>query len=700
MAWSLQKLFAVEEEFEDEDFLSAVKDVETTSSGPGPSVNRCLRPLTSSLQAPGGIQSAAHQLSDDHISKLSPILGFQNSSKLATGTSLPPRPTHCLRPVSSGHNHNAGSPALDFTDAQEFWTLGCTVSTSTSKRCTSSIRDQQLPCSSSAKFKFTRKSAPVACSRGDCGNVVGLESEDALFLSACTELDKPNTEEVLEPGKGEHRITHGLQEGASHIHIREDEACEGMITKKLCMAPSSYGTSSKVQREAGQLSQTGTQSMSEDPSPCPGLLNLRPSSAGGWQHSLTFTSRPTPPVTSALTPADTTRVRTLGMAYQAAGPGQASYQSGAGLSSSSHQDPLLFPFSTSSPQPFLAAKVPGPQNCISPRKPHGTFQNPPTLKPRSEPPACSPRTPSSSVTGPGALQTPVVTNHLVQLVTAAKKTPRTASWDLLQAKIRRFPGPAGILPHQHGGRNLEEILISTPHAPAHGALAKIRSEDASRSPQPTDESFGRGPWSAMKVELGLDEKDPCCFLRTCSVVMVLRKAVLKQLPKNKVPQMAVMLKSLTRATVDASAVFRDPTGEIQGTVHHLLLEERESDLKAGAVLLLQQVGVFSPSLRNHYLNVTPNNLVKIYLPASEDSNSNQGEHGASGRAVPPETLMRSTWTRLHPDTVPSSRNSTSRSHEPKAKPLEQSAGEWGIDDLDGLLGELAEESFSCMEGPH
>lgn len=31
-----------------------------------------------------------------------------------------------------------------------------------------------------------------------------------------------------------------------------------------------------------------------------------------------------------------------------------------------------------------------------------------------------------------------------------------------------------------------------------------------------------------------------------------------------------------------------------------------------------QVGVFSPSLRNHYLNVTPNNLVHIYSPDSGD----------------------------------------------------------------------------------
>lgn len=43
------------------------------------------------------------------------------------------------------------------------------------------------------------------------------------------------------------------------------------------------------------------------------------------------------------------------------------------------------------------------------------------------------------------------------------------------------------------------------------------------------------------------------------------QAALKQLPGNKVPNMAVMIKSLTRSAMDASAVFKDPTGEELGS---------------------------------------------------------------------------------------------------------------------------------------
>lgn len=44
---------------------------------------------------------------------------------------------------------------------------------------------------------------------------------------------------------------------------------------------------------------------------------------------------------------------------------------------------------------------------------------------------------------------------------------------------------------------------------------------------------------------------------------------------------------------------------------------------AMGVSLASQVGVFSPSHRNHYLNVTPKNLVKIYLPGLSSGNEPQ-----------------------------------------------------------------------------
>ncbi|KAJ8793162.1 hypothetical protein J1605_003839 [Eschrichtius robustus] len=283
-----------------------------------------------------------------------------------------------------------------------------------------------------------------------------------------------------------------------------------------------------------------------------------------------------------------------------------------------------------------------------------------------------------------ALQMPIVTNHLVRLVTAANRTPQQSTCTSTRAKTRRFPGPAGLLPHQHSGKNLDDIMVSTPQTPTHGARAKFRTEIVTSSQASVEEDFGRGPWLTMKCALGLDERDPTCFLCTYSIIMVLRKAALKQLPRNKVPNMAVMIKSLTRSTVDASAVFKDPTGEMQGTVHRLLLETRQNELKPGSVLLLKQIGVFSPSLRNHYLNVTPNNLVHVYSPDSGDGNFLKPSQpfpkdpGSFHESLQHETEKPGKGLRI------------AQNPEAGASP-EKELPE--ADDLDGLLSELPEDFF-------
>ncbi|KAM9394445.1 uncharacterized protein hrob [Pholidichthys leucotaenia] len=273
------------------------------------------------------------------------------------------------------------------------------------------------------------------------------------------------------------------------------------------------------------------------------------------------------------------------------------------------QSPVVFPGLTVSPPvpgtfTRTLAKPQQPQKpCTTPRpSPHtrGLFET------------ISPAAPSTSMS-PHPLHTPVLTNRLVQLVSASSKLPKKRPRsEPHRSRTRRFPGPAGLLPQQPQGQNLDQIVVSVPQTPAHGVVARLPSQGSSS--QAEEDEFSGGAWTAMKTEMGLDERNPSCFLHSYSVVMVLRKAALKQLARNKVPNMAVVLKSIIHTHADAKAVFKDPTGEIQGTVHRRLLEDRVEELKVGAVLLLKQVGVFSPSHRNHYLNVTPNNLLRIYAP--------------------------------------------------------------------------------------
>ncbi|XP_057716473.1 homologous recombination OB-fold protein isoform X2 [Corythoichthys intestinalis] len=228
----------------------------------------------------------------------------------------------------------------------------------------------------------------------------------------------------------------------------------------------------------------------------------------------------------------------------------------------------------------------------------------PTHPPRGLFETISPGPSPSSAFSHHPLSTPLLTNHLVQLVSASSKVSRKRPRSEPRPPMtRRFPGPAGLLPQQPQSESLDEIVVSVSHKPAHNVAERPPKQVSSS--QSEEEEFSSGPWAAMKAEMGLDERNPVCFLRSYSVVMVLRKAALKQLNKNKVPNMAVMLKSINHTHTDAKAVFKDPTGEIQGTFHRRLLEERLGELK---------VGVFSPSHRNHYLNVTPKNLLRVYSP--------------------------------------------------------------------------------------
>ncbi|XP_072343222.1 uncharacterized protein hrob isoform X1 [Scyliorhinus torazame] len=373
------------------------------------------------------------------------------------------------------------------------------------------------------------------------------------------------------------------------------------------------------------------------------------------------------------------------------------------------------------PNPMLLRPRAPLQNSITSRHSNGDTKRPimPAGEPRTlmyaiESPSAVEGTPYSPAANSCCVGTPV-TNHLIQLVSAANRTPKAVKLDRPRPK-RRFPGPAGILPQQHLGKNLDDVLISAPQTPTHGAVPKLQSQGVPSSQQSIEDDFGKGPWAAMKAELKLDEEDADCFLCSYSIVMVLRKAALKQLPKGKVPNMAVLVKSLTRTNTDASAVFKDPSGEMQGTIHRQLLVEQLNNLKVGTVLLLKQVGVFSPSLRNHYLNITPSNVIRIYpQDASEciryqlvQSPQNHIAHTFDWLAKSPseprcDSLITNqnfctATTSCDSQTLPSSTGKESMEISVcKAAALPEHCNEdWEADGLDCLMAELPEEFFTPL----
>ncbi|XP_036306853.1 homologous recombination OB-fold protein [Pipistrellus kuhlii] len=636
MACSLQKLFAVEEEFEDEDFLSAVEDAENQFAGSGPMNAGCLRPVSSrpdTVQARSSGQLPSCPPASSEAVDL-PALGLRlpTSSRgpAATGTAR-------LRPVSTSSSWTSNQRRVPLTEV---------------------LKEPARPQPSAA-----RPLLPFESKQQAIGGFEGPEQDEFDEILASMELEGPGVELGL-----------GATSEATGI-LPPGQQGDSALTKQARVAELSTSCQ-KGPRPAAHV--TGIPSaQGQPPEPVVHCRTPQPHLRTGAGGSLHVPTAPT-------LPAQQTHWEVRPKASPARGPQPLQATGRPVQSSPQHRVPRQ-PFQ--SPNAHLSGKpnflrTPNSSCSTLSRTSSGFFPRGP-LQPRA--PLSSIESPVSTPKGPqAALQTPIVTNHLVQLVTAANRTPQQPPRTATRAKARRFPGPAGILPHQYSGRNLEEIMVSTPQTPTHGALAKFRTEIVPSSQTSAEEDFQRGPWLAMKTALGLDERDPTCFLCTYSIVMVLRKAALKQLPRNKVPSMAVMIKSLTRSTMDASVVFKDPTGEMQGTVHRLLLETRQNELKPGSVLLLKQIGVFSPSLRNHYLNVTPNNLVHIYSPDAGD-----GSFLRASQPLP-EDPGSFHGSLQHEPAKPG--KDLGPAQNPEAGPFPREVLP-EADDLDGLLSELPEDFF-------
>ncbi|KAI0230299.1 hypothetical protein LSAT2_019332 [Lamellibrachia satsuma] len=135
--------------------------------------------------------------------------------------------------------------------------------------------------------------------------------------------------------------------------------------------------------------------------------------------------------------------------------------------------------------------------------------------------------------------------------------------------------------------------------------------------QSCEAHFQDTAWLQMISEL---QPEAQSLLQQFTVTSVIRKASKKQLHQGKVPVMCVLIDAIgIQHTADASVLLRDQTGVIKGTVHHQLLKDYPAHFQTGTALVLRQVGVFSPSTRTHYLNITPNNIVCIYMKEADDN---------------------------------------------------------------------------------
>uniref|UniRef100_H0WVU8 Homologous recombination factor with OB-fold n=1 Tax=Otolemur garnettii TaxID=30611 RepID=H0WVU8_OTOGA len=649
-ACSLQKLFTVEEEFEDEDFLSAVEDAENQFAGSLPVNARLLRTVSSRPQ----------ETVQEQSSRPLPL----HPSALSEGSDLPALGL-CL-PVSSMTKATSHLPCTGIAPLSPVSTSSSWTGIQREATLTEVLREPARSQSSAPRSLVTFESQQQWV-----GGFEGPEQDEFDKVLASMELDGPNMELELGVSSEATRTLPAQQQRENPALAKKAQVVD--LSGSCWKGPATHiaGIMSVQDKPLGPIVHCRT------PQPC-----MRPGIMGNLPDPASSTIPPQQPHWEGCPQGPP--IRAPQPLQVAGGPVQSSPQNQL----PSRPFHSLSVWSSDSPH-FPRLRTSNSCCSTTSRTSSGLFQ-PRHLELRA--PVSSVESHLGTIKGlhsslvpQGALQTPIVTNHLVQLVSAANRTPQQTTRPSTRAKARRFPGPAGILPHQHSGNNLEAIMVSTPQTPTHGALAKFRTEIVASSQASVEEDFARGPWLTMKSALGVDEKDPTCFLCTYSIVMVLRKqAALKQLPRNKVPNMAVMIKSLTRSTMDASVVFKDPTGEMQGTLHRLLLETRQNELKPGSVLLLKQNGLFVFCFS--YID-----SLKHYIPTElENQPKKDRDFGSIG--IGNQILCPQDSGSFH----------DSLQHDVAAKPGESlrtaqnpEAGEElpEADDLDGLLSELPEDFF-------
>ncbi|CAM6111482.1 unnamed protein product [Calypogeia fissa] len=121
-------------------------------------------------------------------------------------------------------------------------------------------------------------------------------------------------------------------------------------------------------------------------------------------------------------------------------------------------------------------------------------------------------------------------------------------------------------------------------------------------------NFREGPWlAAMEF---LNDGDPSSGNHSSRTTIVTIKA-----SKRHIPQLAGIINTaVPNGFGDLTVTLKDPTGTIGGTIHRKVLTKLEDGplITPGAVIILRKVAVFSPTPFKHYLNITINNVDKIF----------------------------------------------------------------------------------------
>ena len=160
---------------------------------------------------------------------------------------------------------------------------------------------------------------------------------------------------------------------------------------------------------------------------------------------------------------------------------------------------------------------------------------------------------------------------------------------------RRIPGPAGMLP-KIPFEERKKLLESV------GIIIHDDSsfDNYSQYVVPTDPDFETKAWYNMTRDYDID--------------MFGIKAIFNSPCYESHPMIVTCIESIDRSHYyDASAVFKDPTGKISGTVHEDIISSEWSEwFKPGTVVEFGDISIFKPRKKSRYLTIVPTVVKSAY----------------------------------------------------------------------------------------
>ncbi|KAL2740095.1 putative mediator of RNA polymerase II transcription subunit 24 [Vespula squamosa] len=176
--------------------------------------------------------------------------------------------------------------------------------------------------------------------------------------------------------------------------------------------------------------------------------------------------------------------------------------------------------------------------------------------------------------------------------------------------IRKFPGPAGLLPDVIDTSKLSSYLKNLEDSKVEGIQDQKDTNVTEYCSQNTKTLFSEGAWQIMLDDL------PTEFLKNFEIEQIKQIASKNQHQCIKIPFLAGIIENIDYSHENPSIVLKDFTDKIEGTIHADIPAKYPGTLEKNVVILLQNVGLLCISgtfiIHKYHILISPSNLLAIY----------------------------------------------------------------------------------------